>query len=177
MKRAYTPEQLAVIRSWVEQREDGVFVWRRAPAQKIKVGQPAGTVMKSGFVLLALRGENHYAHRLSWALAEGGMAEGVEVCHIGDRSDNRRENLRLGRAPRKLSDRPRSDAGDGHVYPGVRHIGGALPWQVRHERGDGTTVIRRAATKEEAVAMKQHLRAGGDPPEKLTKRGGKRSAG
>ena len=50
---------------------DGVLVWRRSPARKIKVGQAAGTLRPDGYVGVKLMGHRLLAHRVVVFLQTG----------------------------------------------------------------------------------------------------------
>ena len=71
--------------------EDGVLVWRRSPARKIKVGQPAGTTRPDGYVAVKLLGHRLLAHRVVVFLQTGVWPEAVD--HKRGKS-NVPENLR-----------------------------------------------------------------------------------
>lgn len=74
--------------------ETGGFTWIVKAANRIVVGAPAGTLKKSGYVDVKIKGRLHKAHRLAWLWSHGYLPEG-EIDHInGDKSDNRIANLR-----------------------------------------------------------------------------------
>ena len=57
---------------------DGVLVWRRSPARKIKVGQAAGTTRPDGYVGVKLLGHRLLAHRIVVFLQTGAWPEVVD---------------------------------------------------------------------------------------------------
>lgn len=72
----------------------GLFRWRVRASNRVKVGDVAGNLMKTGRVQIHLDGENHLAHRLAWFYVFGEWPRHV-IDHInGDPSDNRLANLR-----------------------------------------------------------------------------------
>jgi hypothetical protein len=71
---------------------DGVFTWRTAKGRR-KVGSPAGTLRKDGYLQIKVNGKMFLAHRIAWFLVHGEQPK--ELDHIdGDPSNNRIVNLR-----------------------------------------------------------------------------------
>jgi hypothetical protein len=89
--------------------ETGIFTWKVRAANRITVGQIAGTISE-GYVLCRVDGTMYRAHRLAWLYMTGAWPQG-EVDHINHcRSDNRIANLRdvsfaLNQQNRKKSSR------------------------------------------------------------------------
>lgn len=73
----------------------GRFAWRIKRGRSKKVGDFAGTLHKqTGYIIIEIEGKKYKAHRLVFLVTEGYMPE-YQVDHInGDRTDNRRINLR-----------------------------------------------------------------------------------
>lgn len=75
-------------------QETGIFTWRVAKAQRVKVGDIAGSLNGDGYVLISIDNRKHKAHRLAWLYVSGAWPM-RQIDHInGDRSDNRIFNLR-----------------------------------------------------------------------------------
>lgn len=73
----------------------GVVTWATRSAFRIRVGDPAGTMTRFGYLRFEFGGRSFAAHRVAWLLMTGDWSDGP-IDHIdGDRSNNRRSNLRL----------------------------------------------------------------------------------
>lgn len=81
------------------EHETGLFHWIKRTSNRIKLGQPAGTVTKQGYVRIAINGCQYLAHRLAWKYEYGEFPDGEEepfIDHInGIPSDNGITNLRV----------------------------------------------------------------------------------
>lgn len=93
---ALTAEKLKELLNY--DKNTGVFTWRVAVSNKIKVGQIAGSVQKvHKYIMVGIGGYYYYAHRLAWLYTYGCFPDGDrwQIDHIdGDRSNNRIENLK-----------------------------------------------------------------------------------
>ncbi len=73
----------------------GKFFWLISPKPGIKVNDEAGYLRPDGYVIITYKGKSIMAHRLAFLFTDGFLPE-HEVDHInGDKSDNRRDNLRF----------------------------------------------------------------------------------
>lgn len=79
--------------------KDGAIYWKIRPANRMRVGDFAGTKNK-GYIQVnckARTGDNkiYPAHRIIWEMHNGPIPPGMDIDHInGVRDDNRIENLR-----------------------------------------------------------------------------------
>jgi hypothetical protein len=90
--------------------ETGILRWK-APRRKIRVGDIAGAVQKSGHVAVGGRKNRAYAHRIIWKMMTG--EEPPEIDHRDtDGSNNRWGNLRA-------SDRAGNNRNQRKLTPGT----------------------------------------------------------
>lgn len=75
---------------------NGVLFWLYKPSMAVKKGDPAGGLMRNGYIHVGVKGKQYLAHRVVWEMHNGAIPDGMEIDHINHiRSDNRIENLRL----------------------------------------------------------------------------------
>ena len=72
----------------------GIFTWKTRIADRIKIGDVAGTVYGLGYRLIRIDGQQYHAHRLAWLYMTGAWpVHGID--HInGERDQNQFINLR-----------------------------------------------------------------------------------
>ena len=81
--------------------ETGLFTWKTRPSCRVRVGDVAGQINGDGYRRVRIGGKDFFANRLAILWVEGRHPAG-QVRHInGNRSDNRWENLRQARPPRR----------------------------------------------------------------------------
>ena len=75
----------------------GKLFWKKKTAQRIKVGDEAGTLCKrSGYRMVFINRKGYLVHRIAILLAIGACDPSKEVDHIDhDRVNNRLNNLRI----------------------------------------------------------------------------------
>ena len=72
----------------------GVFVWKKAVSNNVKIGSIAGSKNGKGCIDISIDNRKHKAHRLAWLYVYGVMPT-KHIDHInGIPADNRIENLR-----------------------------------------------------------------------------------
>lgn len=78
--------------------DSGLLFWKKKPSERcrMKIGDKAGSKNASGYITLTLKGKQYQAHRVAYLLEYGELKNnGYVIDHInGNRSDNRKENLR-----------------------------------------------------------------------------------
>lgn len=73
----------------------GGLYWKRSNHHRCKVGEPIGSLTKSGYLEFSFDNKRYYVHRVVWFLNTGSQPEG-EIDHIdGNRLNNSFENLRV----------------------------------------------------------------------------------
>lgn len=73
----------------------GKFIWVEPTSSKIKIGQLAGTKNKDGYIIISVKGNKYFAHRLAWLYMTGEWPS-KEIDHRNRvRDDNSWDNLRL----------------------------------------------------------------------------------
>jgi hypothetical protein len=75
--------------------ETGQFTWKKDRGFKARANTPAGTLGKSGYVLMCINGTRYLAHRIAYKMAYGTDPEDM-LDHIdGNITNNRISNLRV----------------------------------------------------------------------------------
>ena len=74
--------------------DTGIFTWKVGSANRVKVGDVAGSTGVNGYLQIKLQSRKHKAHRLAW-LHFHGVWPKDQIDHVNrNRSDNRLVNLR-----------------------------------------------------------------------------------
>ncbi|KOX53837.1 hypothetical protein ADL19_14780 [Streptomyces purpurogeneiscleroticus] len=85
--------------------ETGVFRWLTPKAQRIKVGDVAGSISRSGHRYIEIDGHAYLAHRLAWLHYHGVWPEG-RLDHEDRNGDNNRiKNLRPATQAQNMGNR------------------------------------------------------------------------
>jgi hypothetical protein len=91
-----TPEHVREVLNY--DPKTGNFYWRKKVAQRVHVGDYAGSKHHSGYLSIFILGKSHRAHRLAW-LHYYGEQPPKFIDHINNvRNDNRIKNLRSATA-------------------------------------------------------------------------------
>jgi len=103
--------------------DTGIFRWRQKVAQRVKIGDLAGSRHYSGYLTVFTLGKSHRLHRLAWLHVYGAMPD----CHIdhinGVKFDNRIVNLRLSNPTENAQNRRRQQRGAKSGLLGVARNG------------------------------------------------------
>jgi hypothetical protein len=101
----------------------GIFHWRKKVAQRVHVGDYAGSKHHSGYLSIFTLGRSHRAHRLAWMHYYGEQPPKF-IDHInGKRSDNRIANLRAATAATNAENRRSGQKGSASGLLGVARNG------------------------------------------------------
>ena len=107
--------------------ETGVFVWKVAASNRVKVGGVAGAISCEGYRRINIDGRSYYGHRLAW-LHCFGRWPAKHVDHVnGVRDDNRLVNLREATDSENGQNRQKAQANNRSRLLGVY-------WNKRNER-------------------------------------------
>ena len=75
-------------------KSTGLFIWKTTTANRVRIGDVAGSIYKNGYVYIAINGKRYKAHRLAWLYITGEMPQ-KHIDHKNhNRADNRFKNLR-----------------------------------------------------------------------------------
>lgn len=91
--------------------DTGAFVWLVSLAQKIKVGDRAGTIHSNGYRKITIKGRRYLAARLAHLYMTGEWPEHLMDHRDGDRSNDRWENLRPATRNQNNANRRRLKSG------------------------------------------------------------------
>jgi len=136
--------------------DTGRLVWKR-PRGRMRSGEEAGCNSGRGYIVLRIDGRMHYAHRVAFLWAHGYLPE--EVDHInGDRSDNRRSNLRASTRPENSKNASRA-ANNTSGVPGVLWREHARKWTARIKVNQKNYYLGCFEQKADAIAARKSAEA------------------
>ena len=132
----------------------GIFTWKVSTANRIKVGDVAGSPNGDGYLRLKVQSRLHLTHRLAWLYTYGEWPED-QLDHINrNRSDNRIANLRDVSHKQNLQNASkRSDNTSGH--PGVHWYSRYSKWQARIKHNYKYIHLGYFTTIEDAVSARK----------------------
>jgi len=91
-KNYITQEEIKKILDY--DKDTGLFTWKVSKAKRIKVGDIAGCVNGSNYIVMRINGKMYFAHRLAWLYVYGKFPD-KNIDHINCiKTDNRISNLR-----------------------------------------------------------------------------------
>jgi hypothetical protein len=89
-------------------KETGIFTWNFDGTRGVKAGDVAGSKTKDGYIILSVRGNKLFAHRVAWFFVNGEFPHG-NIDHINrNKSDNRIANLRNASASQNAQNREKN---------------------------------------------------------------------
>ena len=121
-----TQELIAELREWINYDPDtGVLTWKRSRGC-VKAGDPCQRAHPNGYIRLAFKGRELYAHRVAFALHHGRWPD-PHVDHINRiKTDNRMRNLREATQSNNLCNASmRKNNSSGHR---------GICWRAKHQR-------------------------------------------
>lgn len=74
--------------------EDGRLRWKKAPCNRVRVGNIVGRTHENGHIEVRFKGALYMAHHLAWALHYGVFPDTLLAHLNGNKSDNRIKNLK-----------------------------------------------------------------------------------
>lgn len=88
-------------------RDTGIFTWKVKTAQRVHVGQRAGTIKTSdGYESISIENKTYKSHRLAWLYETGSFPPSC-IDHINRiKTDNRFINLRLADKKQNMENTP-----------------------------------------------------------------------
>lgn len=103
--------------------DTGIFVWiakSHPRANRICIGDVAGSLHGEGYTQIGIDGTNYLAHRLAWLYVHGPIPYEMDVDHRdGNRSRNAIANLRIGSRKQNIQNQRRPHKRTTTGYLGV----------------------------------------------------------
>lgn len=137
--------------------ENGLFTRLTRPAHRTRAGETAGSLSKTGYLTICIRGENYYCHRLAWLLMTGSWPDSC-IDHINsDALDNRWGNLRAATPSQNQQNRRRLSINNTSGFTGVHWSASCGKWaaEIKIDRKK----IKLGYFEEPQLAHAEYLRA------------------
>ena len=100
--------------------DTGIFTWIKQPVNTVEVGQEAGSKHSKGYIIIAFKNREYYAHRLGYYMYHGIDPLEKLVDHIdGDKINNKINNLRLATKSQNNMNRSILGSNNNSGYTGV----------------------------------------------------------
>lgn len=136
--------------------QTGVLSWRKRPhARSLRqAGDPAGTLLGSGYVQVNLKGVFMLVHRIAWKLHTG-CEPPLEIDHENrDKADNRWANLRKAEPwQNRVNRRAKNE------HPGVHYIAARRKFGAQMRVAKKYLWLGSFATAEEACKVRREAAA------------------
>ena len=130
----------------------GLFRWRRAVAQRVRVGAIAGSRNVGGYTYIGIDGRRYLAHRLALLYVTGAWpAAGVDH-RDGDPGNNRLANLREATQAANLQNLAKQSRPTSSRYIGVSWENSRRRWRAEIQHEGKPWRLGRFATEELAYA-------------------------
>lgn len=129
----------------------GVFTWKVSTGNRAR-GDFAGSLSKTGYIMIKVLGRRYGAHRMAILLTEG-VWPPHEVDHIdGNRTNNRRSNLRCATRMENAQNIHRSRGNTASGLLGVSFHSAAGKWESRIQADGRRVRLGFFASPDEAYA-------------------------
>jgi len=138
--------------------DTGIWVWQKSLALQIKIGQQAGTILKSGYRHIRINYKHYKAYRLAWLYMTGEWPK-EQIDHInGIKDDNRWCNLREATTQQNgwNSKKPKNNTSG---YKGISWNKKSKKWTVFIQVNKKNKYLGGYETKKEAIQIRKEATA------------------
>lgn len=153
-KRTVTHSRLVELLAY--EAETGLFRWRLT-RRGSKEGSVAGCISADGYTRISIDCRNYTAHRLAWMYEQGDFPNaGLQIDHInGNRSDNRKENLRLVTNSENQQNRHKKSSWATSKTLGVHWDKRRNSWQAMITLNKKTMFLGRFKSEQDAIKARK----------------------
>lgn len=151
----HSPEQIAKV---IKVDEQGKLWWVERKGGR-RLDKPASNINKDGYTTICFPGKVYLAHVLAWMLYYNEWPpEHLDIDHInGNKTDNRKDNLRLVSRSHNMLNSHRPSAASTSGYPGVSWSKSKQKWKAYIKINYKQIHGGYFATKEEAITARTKL--------------------